>query len=148
MKSFLGEEKSKQYDIASLDVDSLIAEVDPTLRETVNRLTQSKSERKRASRANDSECLAFTLLDAILYRHFLFSSTQRFKSTRKKRPRKASHMLLKPSLEEIKRIKLDLSSFPIKNCSICSREDPDIHVLLLSVHAALSIATTQPHITM
>ena len=33
-------------------------------------------------------------------------------------------MLLKPTSEEIKRIKLDFSSTPIKNCSICLREDP------------------------
>ena len=58
MKSFLGKEESEPYDLASLDVDNLIAEVDPILWETVYKLTQSKSERKKASRVNDPECPA------------------------------------------------------------------------------------------
>ena len=51
-------------------------------------------------------------------------STQRYHSTRRKRQRRSVHTLLKPTDEEVKRIRLEMSN----TCSVCFQEDPaEIH---------------------
>ena len=53
--------------------------------------------------------------------HNVKISTQRYHSKKKKRRRSSVHTLLKPTEEEVKRIKLDLLS---NTCSACFLEEP------------------------
>ena len=52
--------------------------------------------------------------------HNTKTSTQRYHSTRRKRQRRLFHALVKPTEEEVKKIKLDLSN----TCSSCFQEEP------------------------
>ena len=53
-------------------------------------------------------------------------ATQRYKSTKKKRVTSKSNSMSKPTNEEIKRIKLDMSSTLIRTCASCYREEPPL----------------------